>query len=175
MSRVLSFRDLQRIPALAKYTESELLGIEMDEKINKCLAALGFDVRQPILYVPTIHRDMAGKVAMGFRAVGEIDPYNREYLNSRVADPVEWLIASSKTDMSLARELSQMMGAGICWSDDNGTENDDFPDELIEESFGADASAILILERMRDQVRGTPYNEAGALKTPEEYQEAVHG
>src|ERR1700741_2477056 len=118
MSRVFSFRDLQRIPALSGLTETQLLAIERDDLINSYLAQLGFDTNKAILYVPAKHRDLAGKAAMGYRAVGEIDPHNRTFLNSSLCLPIERLIAASKTDMSLTRELAKLMGSNVDLRDD---------------------------------------------------------
>lgn len=170
MSRVFSFRDLQRIPALSGLSEIQMLAIERDDLINQYLSTLGFDTTKAILYVPAKHRDLSGKVAVGYRAVGEIDPHNRTYLNSSVAAPIERLIAASKTDMSLTRELAKLMGSNIELKDDGATEEDDsYPPELIEEDHEEVSEEILNLENIRDMIRGSPYNEYGALKTPQEY------
>lgn len=169
MSRVFSFRDLQRIPALSGLTEFQLLSIEYDDLVNQHLAELGFDITKAILYVPAKHRDLSGKVAVGYRAVGDISQ-DRTYLNSSMCLPIERLIAASKTDMSLTRELAKLMGSNVDLRDDGVVEEpEDFPEELCESDADNVAYEILILENMRDQVRGSPYNEQGALKTPQEY------
>lgn len=170
MSRVFSFRDLQRIPALKGLTETQLLSIERDDLVNQYLAELGFDITKAILYVPAKHRDLSGKVAVGYRAVGDINQ-DRKWLNSSMCLPIERLIAASKTDMSLTRELAKLMGSNVDLRDDGVVEEpEDFPDELTEPDADDVAHQILILESIRDQVRGSPYNEQGALKTPQEYQ-----
>lgn len=170
MSRVFSFRDLQRIPALSNLTEIQLLAIERDDLINSYLGKLGFDLNKAILYSPAKHRDLSGKVGVGFRAVGDINPNNREFLNSKLCQPIERLVAASKYDMSLTRELAKLMGSTVELKDDQAVEEDDgFPDELIEEDYDAVEAEILVLENIRDMIRGSPYNEHGALKTPSEY------
>lgn len=173
MSRVFSFRDLQRLDEFKGMSEITMLGVDNDETIGKYLAALGFDLTKPVLYVPAKHRDLSGKVAVGFRAVGDIDPYNRSYIRSSMCDTVERLIAASKYDMSLTKELCKLMGSTVEINDDMATEDDDgFPEELIEEDFKANAAEISNLEAIRDIIRGSPYNEAGALKTFAEYRDA---
>lgn len=170
MSRVFSFRDLQRIPALSSLTEIQLLAIERDDLVNQYLGQLGFDLNKAILYVPAKHRDLAGKVAIGYRAVGDIDPHDREFLNSSLCLPIERLVAASKTDLSLTRELAKLMGSTVELKDDHAVEDDDgYPDELIEEDCDSVQEEILMLENIRDMIRGSPYNEHGALKTPREY------
>lgn len=170
MSRVFSFRDLQRIPALSGLTEIELLSIERDDLVNHYLGQLGFDMNKAILYTPSKHRDLSGKVAIGYQVVGEIDAYDRTFLNHSLCLPIERLVAASKYDMSLTRELAKLMGSSVELRDDGAVDEDDgFPPELIEPDHVEVVAQILILENIRDTVRGSPYNEQGALKTPGEY------
>jgi hypothetical protein len=170
MSRIFSFRDLLRIKDFKGLNEIQLLSLENDAKVNSYLAQFGFDITKAILYVPSKHRDSTGKVAVGFQAVGEIDPYNRAYLTSRMSTTIERLIAASKTDMSLTKELAKLMGSSVDLGDNGAVEEAaDFPDDLVEPDHLAVIEEIRTLEKIRDHVRGSPYNESGALKTPEEY------
>ncbi len=173
MSRVISFRDLQRVESLAGFTETELLKIENDAKVNAVLAALGFDMNQPILYEPSKHRDMAGSVAVGFRAVGEINGYS-EYMDTRMPPLIERLIWASKTDMSLAFELSRMMGHTVNLMDD-ALEDDvcEIEAEYVEQDYEMVQEQIEALIDLRNHIRGSAYNEYGNLKTPGEYKEGM--
>lgn len=169
MSRVFSFRDLLLIPALAKFNEIQLLHPAMDETVNSFLVQLGFDLNHAILYVPAKHRDLQGKVAIGFRAVGEISD-DRTFLTSRLCTITERLVAAAAKDPSLCRELCQLMGNSINLSDGDGpNDENNYPDDLVESDFDNVASEIRNLEKLRDQIRGTPYDEAGALKLPGTY------
>jgi hypothetical protein len=169
MSRVFSFRDLKRVPSLTGFSETELLNPKHDAAVNEVLAAVGFNIQAPILYVPSRHRDLAGKVEVGFRAVGEIsnDPV---YLNSKLCPLIERLIWASQKDPSLARELSKMMGHSVNLDEDAADEVNDFPDSDIDPDYGIIQMQIEALTFYRDEVRGSPYNEQGNLKTPAEYQ-----
>jgi hypothetical protein len=169
MSRNFSFRDLRRIPELAKFTEVELLDPSKDELVNQALVQLGFNINAPILYVASQHRDLAGKVEVGFRAVGEIssDP---AYLNSRLCPLIERLIWAAQKDPSLARELAKMMGHSVNLDDDATDEANDFPDSDIEPTYEVVQLQIEALTFLRDEIRGSPYNEQGNLKTSAEYQ-----
>lgn len=169
MSRVFSFRDLLRIPALSGLNEIQLLHPAMDSTVNAYLRELGFDLNHAILYVPAKHRDLSGKVAVGFRAVGEISD-NRAFITSPLCTITERLLAAANKDPSLCRELCQLMGNSINLGDgEASSEEVDFPDELIEGDYNAVAGEIRNLENLRDQIRGTPYDEAGALKLPGTY------
>lgn len=171
MSRVFSFRDLRVIPALSKCNEIQLLHPSMDALVNSCLEQLGFDLKRPIQYLPSKHRDLQGKVAVGFRAVGEIAADDRNYITSKMCTLTERLVASASRDPSLARELCNLMGNSINLSDSDGGLGDDegFPEELVEADHDNIAEEIRNLENLRDQIRGSQYDEAGALKLPGTY------
>lgn len=141
-----------------------------DALVNQALVQLGFNINVPILYVPSQHRDLSGAVAVGFRAVGEIssDP---AYLNSRLCPMIERLIWAAQKDPSLARELSRMTGHNVTLGEEVTDEANDFPDSDIEPNYEITQMQIEALTFYRDEVRGTPYNDQGNLKTPAEYQE----
>lgn len=177
MSRVISFRDLiSTVPWLQCYTEIEMLDLTMDGLVNQALGELGFNLHNAILYVPAKHRDLAGKVGIGFRAVGEINQ-DRAFLNSHLCLPIERLVAASQYDMSLTKELAKLMGTTTADLRDTAIMDmtqydDDRPASEYEES-DADQVAleVLNLEKIRDEIRGHKYNEWGALKCPREYAE----
>lgn len=170
MSRVFSFRDLRLIPELSKYNEIQLLHPSMDAVINAYLSQLGFDMNHAIFYVPAKHRDMQGKIDVGFRAIGEISD-DRAFITSKLCTITERLVAASHTDPSLCKELSSLMGNSISYRDveDNHDGEESYPEDLVEPDFDEVAQEILNLENLRDQIRGTPHDEAGALKLPGTY------
>lgn len=173
MSRVLSFRDLQRIPALSHLREPDMLSIANDALINSYLAVLGFNINASILYEPAKHRDMTNKVGVGYRAVGTITQ-DRTYLNSPMCTPIERMIAASQTDMSLTRELAKLAGTNshsdltdsrAASSGGEGGQEFDYTEPDCDDI----AKQIQYLIELRDTIRGCPYNEYGSLKTPQEY------
>lgn len=169
MSRIFSFRDLRRIPTLSNYNEIQLLHPAMDAVINNCLEQLGFSLNHAIQYIPANHRDLSGKVEVGFRAVGEISQ-NREFINSHLCTMTERLVAAAQVDPSLTRELCTLMGNSLNISgEDAGEESSDFPDELVEPDYKNVVDQIAALERIRDEIRGTAYAEDGSLKLPGNY------
>jgi hypothetical protein len=175
--RTFSFRDLLRIPVLSKHNEVYLLHPVMDRTMFNILSQLGFDMARPIQYVPTKHRDLGKKVAVGFQAVGYVTQ-DRAFLKSPLCTIEERLIAASYVDMSLARELATLMGSSSAFNSmpTGDTEDPDFPPELIEPDYEDVKRQILSLEKIRDQIRPNQYNEYGALKSPldllEEYDRA---
>jgi hypothetical protein len=171
MSRVFSFSDLRLIPELSRYNEISLLSPKLDGTVNGYLAKLGFDITQAIQYIPAKHRNMQGKVVIGYRAVGTINR-DREFINSPFCSTIERLIAASTYDMSLTRELAKLMGSSVQLKDDDAVEMDEnYPEEWVEADFEEVQARIRTLEVLRDRIRGSMYNEYGALKRPYEYQE----
>lgn len=174
MSRVISFRDLRLVNPLMNFNEIELLHPAFDAYINGVLEQLGFDTTVGVLYVPNKHRDLQGKVAVGFRAVGQINPYSA-YIDSSLCTLVERLVAASKKDMSLAKEMAAMMGNSVNIMVQDGVEyepDEEFPAELIESDYDDVAAQIAALEAIRDAIRGPSHNDYGNIKTPDEYQNA---
>lgn len=174
--RTFSFRDLRLIPELKQYNELYLIRPCMDRIMFGYLGQLGFDLNYPIQYIPAKHRDMQNKVGIGFRAVGQIST-NRKFINSKLCSVEERLIAASYTDLSLARHLAQLLGSSTALNSvvDIQEDDPDFPPELIEPDYESVAAQILRLEKIRDEVRGNPYNAYGSLKTPAELLEELDG
>lgn len=172
MSRVISFRDLRLIEGLTKYNEIELLHPDRDDEINKNLEELGFSTNFGVVYVPSKHRDLQGNVGVGFQAVGEIATQS-EYLHSSLCPLIERILAASKCDMSLAREMAAMLGSSVNISAQDGIEpvddEEEFPNEYIEEDYDSVREQIAALAAIRDTIRGSIYNEYGNIRLPEEY------
>lgn len=169
MSRVFSFRDLKLIPEFANKTEREMVRLECDDLMNEALSQLGFSLRAPILYVPSLHRDLQGRVAIGYRAVGQVNE-DPAYLNSPLCPLIERLIVAARRDPSLASELARMIGGGVNLDDDYAAEPvKEIEDEYVEPDWQRNERYIRELTDFRDMVRGSPYNEAGSLKLPSEY------
>jgi hypothetical protein len=165
MSRVFSFRDLQRIPELSKFREVELLHPSLDPLVNCYLVELGFDPNKPIQYRAAKHRDLSGKVAVGFMAVGEINPYSA-FVKSSLCSLSERLIAAWHTDPELARDMATLMGSSLQAESSAIEEDDTFPEELVEPDYDEVVVELLNLENIKYNIRGSPYAEDGSLKLP---------
>lgn len=168
MSRVLSFRDILRIPEFKDYNEIGLLHPSMDSRVNFYLGQLGFDLDYAIVYEPSKHRDMAGKVAVGFRAIGEIS-INNAFIGSRLATFEDRMMAAYNKDPGLARELANLGGNSVSFKSaeiENSAEDEEFPDTLIEPDYEEVAREIRNLEKIRDAIRVDVRDESGSFKLP---------
>jgi hypothetical protein len=173
MSRVISFRDLMLCTSLSHIkNEVELLNIENDVLVAEILDKVGFDVDYPVLYVPSKHRDMQNKIAVGFMAVGEIS-LNRAFTSSYLCSATERLIAACHIDPSLTIELGRLAGSHVNYKsmleDESEFDGDELPEEMLEPDRYAVAQQIKQLTELRDLIRGDFRNESGDLKTFEEY------
>jgi hypothetical protein len=165
-----------------KHIKSEVLLIDPvnDVAVLAVLEQIGYDIKQPFEYVPSRHRDMNNKVAIGYQVVGEYsrDPKYRHFL-----DTTDRVIIAGYTSPELARDMSALMGRkniykgedkwddgarakkddpryysesellefGFTAGDD---ENDPYEGEYIEEGWEEDLRAIKELETLRDLIRG---------------------
>jgi len=176
MSRVISFRDLMLCTSLSHIkNEVEMLKVENDDAVAEVLSKIGFDCDYPVTYIPSKHRCMRNKVAVGFMAVGEIS-LNRSFINSGMCSTTERLIASSYTDPSLTRELGRLTGNYVNYKslleDDAVDSGDDLPEDMLEPDRHSVAAEIRLLADLRDTIRGSMYNDSGDLKTYEEYKKS---
>ena len=176
MPRSISLRDIQKVSYLSKYSEKELLSIHRDDEVNGVLATLGFDLEQPILYFPCLHRDLTNHVAIGYLAIGETQ-INRSFIDGPFADLTSRLEAAAYNDVSLMIEIASLATVSREYGaneelglDDNSYWEDEFKGQL-EPDWQIQQEKLLVLEKVRDSIRGSPYNASGSLKTPEEYKE----
>ena len=174
MSRTISFRDLKVVPELQGFNEIEMLHPKMDGIIYNILDNIGFDVQYAVQYFAANHRDLKGKVAVGFMATGEIN-INRKHMNAVYTDNMTRLAASSYTDRSLTVELANLSGTVLDFKAFNeaGIEEGgkELYEGLIEENWKEVKAEINMLNGLRDRIRGPLYNAAGSPKTFEEYAE----
>jgi hypothetical protein len=175
MSRTISFRDIMLCTSLANVkNEIELLDVKYDYEVSKILDAIGIDTEYPVSYLPSKHRDMQGKIAVGFMAVGDIS-LNRSFINSYLCNTTERMIAASYSDPSLTRELGALMGHQVNFrsllDDEAEFDGEELPEDQLEPDRREVAAQIKALAEIRDQIRGSMYNDAGDLKTFMEYQQ----
>lgn len=167
MSRVFSFRDLIRVvPQFQGKSEYDLIRPEMDEAVHDVLADLGFSMRHAITYVPALHRDLTGRVAVGFMARGTLNHYARAYLSSPLCDPIELLIAAAKRDPSMAAELAKMLGGKHCLDDDYAIDKEPPYDGEVEPDYEDNLLMIQGLTQLRDFIRGNEMLDDGTMQTP---------
>lgn len=176
--RNISLRSLMLAEELSHIkNEVELIHPSNDEVVKKVLAAIGFDVRHGVEYIPSFHRDMSGKAAIGYQAVGE---YNVDPKYNKFIDTLDRVIVAGLTDASLAREMSNLLGKRLSYKNDDPlgdarervlddpryyseaellelgyTMGSDEPEyDAVEDDYESISAQIKVLEDVRDSVRG---------------------
>jgi hypothetical protein len=106
--RATSLRDILLADSLS-HIKSEVLLIcpENDLAVAAVLEQIGYDINQAWEYVPSRHRDMTNKIAIGYMIVGE---YARDDKYRHFLDTTDRVIVRGMSDPSLAREMSALQG-----------------------------------------------------------------
>lgn len=176
MSRTISFRDLLITEELSNIrNEIELLHPKHDHIVGLVLRQIGFDTCQEIEYIPSMHRDMTGKVAIGFQAVGEINT-DRQY--KKFLDVHDRIVAAGLKDISLAKDMAGLMGRSYSYNKnqeelkqkrkkafneddfseeeliDMGYSTGDNEDDYVEPDYKKNLAEIEQLNKIMLQVRG---------------------
>ena len=159
------------------YNELQLLSPHMDSEVNKVLEAIGVDIEFPVEYFPAVHRDLSGKVALGFLARGDVN-INRKHLTGPCGDIETLIIASAYTDTSLTESLCELSVKSPDYSAlvDAGVIPQypemflTMPSSALEENWHDVEKQIEELIKVRDQIRGPAYNSSGSLKMPCEFE-----
>ena len=174
--KTISFSDIRRVSWLNKYSEFDLLQIDMDSQVYEVLAAIGFDIEFPILYYPAKHRNLAGEVVTGYIACGEVQ-LNESKISMAFKDLTDILVCASYRDTSLMTELAELAFKTLDWSEalnDNDSldwqeERAVLPLDQLEPDFEFQEAKIKELADILISIRGTPYTNAGSLKTAQDY------
>lgn len=178
--RNISLRDLMLAEELSSIkNEIVLINPNNDKLVFSVLQQIGFDTKQEVNYVPSLHRDMQGKIAVGFQAVGE---YDTDTKYRPFIDTLDRVIISGMRDISLAKDLIELMGKRYPYRNDDeaegksrkrnndpryysdqelldmgytsGEEDEEETVEYVQEDYETVSKMIKTLEEVRDQIRG---------------------
>lgn len=116
--RNCSARDL--LLALPHYkNEFDIINRANDTEVYEVLDAIGIDTLRGIGYAVNLHRDMQGKIAVGFILSGE---YNRDPKYKNFLDTTDRVILASMDDPSLGRDMIELMGRRYNYKNDDEPE-----------------------------------------------------
>jgi len=173
----ISFSDMLLVDEFKGLREIDLLPVEIDSKVLPYLYEVGMDTNKGYQVVVNKHRNKQNKIVIGFLWAGEIR-IDSAFRESPFCSATDRIIMSSKKDFSLTQELCQLQGGGLNYSkfsseEDERDEKDYLELELYEKDYVEVSSYLKTLEDVIFNVRGSPYNEWGSLKTLEQYLESV--
>jgi hypothetical protein len=180
--RATSLRDILLADSLSHITNEVLLIHPSNDKlVAEVLEQIGYDITQPWEYVPSKHRSMDQKIAIGYMVVGE---FSRKREHRHFLDANDLIVLAGMSDASLGRELSEMSGRRNTYKNNDETENtrhkpgdvryysdeellelgytmgsdeddvDPYERDYIESDWEENLRAIKVLEDIRDAVRG---------------------
>ena len=166
----IAFDDLLQFPSLKGYTERSLLLPSMDSKVLECCYQLGMDITKGYEYIPSKMRTLRDTIVTGYRVSGEI---RLDWRTSPLCTLTERIIISTKQDVSLTKELCNLMNSSLDYR--SFTENEDCNDgyeyeEGFEDDMHSVSEELQVLQEMLDNVRGSSMGASGSMKTYEEYQ-----
>lgn len=161
----ISVSDLQLIPELSHLRMMDFINPAHTELIAPFLRTIGFDMDYPIIFQASQHRNLQGKIIIGYQLVGEVE-CNQAFLNSPWATAEDRMIAAGYRDLSLAQELANSMTLGMGYgSDDEGEPVDGFPADLTSPDEQVVLAQIKQLNDILLAVRGNPYKQDGSRAT----------
>jgi hypothetical protein len=158
--KTISITDLQLIDDLKHLRQMDFIDPANANIIAPFLKIIGFDLDYPVQFVPSQHRNMQGKVVIGFQLVGEVE-CNDSFLKSSLATVEDRIIAASYSDLSLARKLQGGLITGRMYGEDV---QEAFPPELVNPDEKEIRSQIEQLEAILLEIRGNPHKNDGSLK-----------
>lgn len=155
----ISVSDLKLIPQLSHLKELEFISPSNEQLIAPFLKVLGIDLKKRLQIIACQHRNLQGKVVVGYMFSGEVsdDP---EFLNSSFATTEDRMIAAGYKDLGLAEDMAKSLTLGR----DYGDSEDGFPPELSNPDEKKILNEISILKQMLEVIRGNQYNSDGSAK-----------
>ncbi len=114
--RNTSLRDLKLADTIAHMSELDMIHPNNDKVIKAVLETIGYDVKQKIDFIPSYHRDMQGKAAVGFQVLGE---YNLDPKYDKFVDTIDRVVKAGYTDPHLARDMAELMGKRFSYKNED--------------------------------------------------------
>lgn len=114
--RNTSLRDLKLADSLSHMTEVQMINPANDNIVKEVLAEIGYDVTKGISYIPSYHRDMQGKAAVGFQVIGE---YHRDKKYHKFVDTFDRVVMAGLSDVHLAKDMAELLGKRFVYKNDD--------------------------------------------------------
>lgn len=156
MIKAVGFRDVLFVLenfGYEKITERELLNPAWDEKVKSILWDLGIDTRFEFNVRANNYRDLNDKSGVGFRYVGEMRQ-DKAWTSGKGCSFMERISIISDTDSGFARELAEMVGSSVDFTEEALVHEENLPKADIEETYETEALQIEVLNQMVEEVRG---------------------
>jgi len=172
---VISCSDLLKLGDFAGMNEVSLIHPKNDEKVLNHARTAGMDITGGYEYQASQHKNMFGKVVVGYRLIGELTN-TPSFRSSPFCTPEIRTLSHLRRDVSLTQEMVKLSGG--CFSYGKNAEDDAEDtreyESLYEPNWQALEKEIAMLNQLAFDIRGTPYGANGGLKSWYEYQEVLN-
>lgn len=163
--KTISASDLKLAPELSNFGPLDWIDPKNDLAIYPYLHMLGIDTDYAVSISASQHRNLQGKLVIGYQFSGEIrlDP---EFRASPFCTVEDRIIINGATDLGLADDMSRSLSMGREYG--SGVV-EGFPAELCNPDEQEIIERIAVLEQLIDVARPGRFKECGSLKTVAEY------
>lgn len=163
--RSISFRSVLKIPEFNSLVEFDILAPAYDDKVSPYLFALGVDTNREVGIDASKHRDLDGKVGIGYRYFG-YERTDQQWLKSGYASIQARIEANNDSDLKadLYDRAAEGIGAkgwiSMCSkaadNTDKATRRKSYytRDDEVEEDYEECLAMIETLTRVQEDVRG---------------------
>lgn len=170
MNKVISCSDLLLADSFKGWTQFDLVDLRNINAVNAVLSELGFDTNKPIFVYAANHRNMQGRVQVGYLFVGNLLP-TRENINGAYATIHDTYAAYSETDEDFYKEIMALSTCSPSYSVDAALD-DKIPERVDQEQRVEEQrilSEIKQLEEILKLARGDQRKDDGTIKCAEDY------
>ncbi len=172
----ISVSDLLKLGDFAGMNEVSLIHPKNDEKVLNHARTAGMDVTGGYCYEASQHKNMFGKVVVGYRLIGELTN-TPSFRSSPFCTPEVRTLSHLRRDVSLTQEMVKLSGGCFSYgkSVEDDAESDREYESMYEENWQVLEQQINLLNQIAIDVRGSSMGANGGMKTFYEYVGGVNG
>jgi hypothetical protein len=173
---VLSVSDLLKLNDFAGMNEVQLIHPDNDEKVLNHARTAGMDITGGYEYSASQHKNMAGKVVVGYRLIGELTNAPSFRASPFCTSEVRTL-SHLRRDVSLTQEMVKLSGGCFSYgkSVEEDAESDREYESMYEPNWQVLEQQINLLNQIAVDVRGSSMGANGGMKTFYEYVGGTNG
>lgn len=156
MTKAVSFRDVAHVLkhiSNIEVSEWDLLDPSFDSQVKPILFELGIDVRFPLKFSASNHRDLNDGTGIGFRYEGRMRR-DRAWLTSKGCSVTERIQAAAYEDPSRANAMCEMLGGNIDWLEGAHYVTPEMPKSQLSKTYERDLMNIDSMYEVIKAVRG---------------------
>ncbi len=173
---LISCSDILKLDDFKHLNEVQLIHPDNDEKVLNHARTAGMDITGGYCYEASQHKNMFGKVVVGYRLIGELTNAPSFRASPFCTSEIRTL-SHLRRDVSLTQEMVKLSGGCFSYgkSVEADAESDREYESMYEPNWQVLEQQINLLNQIAVDIRGTPYGANGGLKSFYEWQEGANG